>query len=94
MDFALESAEQLFVHERKFNLAEYIYPQAALPYYSRIKREMLPADTEIAVSRSYASFVRRIARHGRYDYLWINFIDYARLGLVAVPKETQRVIDI
>jgi glycosyltransferase involved in cell wall biosynthesis len=94
VDFVLESAEQFFIHERKSNLAEYMYVQAALRYYYRVRKEILPTDSELAVSRSYASFVRRIARHGCYDYIWINFIDYARLGLVALPKRTQRVIDI
>jgi glycosyltransferase involved in cell wall biosynthesis len=94
VDFVLESAEHFFVHERKRNLGEYMYVQAALRYYYRIRKEILPTDSEVAVSRSYASFVRRIAKRECYDYIWINFIDYARVGLVALPKRTQRVIDI
>lgn len=90
----LESAERLFIHENKGDIAEYIYAQVVLRYYRRLRKEILPADSGVAVSRSYASFVRRLAAQGRYDYVWINYIEYARLGRVALPKETQRVIDI
>jgi glycosyltransferase involved in cell wall biosynthesis len=90
----LESSEQLFIHDNRRDLAEYTYFQVAVRYYRRLRREILPADTEIAVSRSYASFVRKLATQRRYDYIWINFIEYARLGLIALPTWTQRVIDI
>jgi glycosyltransferase involved in cell wall biosynthesis len=90
----LESSEHLFIHENRRDLAEYLYAQAALRYYRHVRRVVLPPDTEVAVSRSYASFVRRLAAQQRYDYVWINFIEYARLGLTVLPTGTQRVIDI
>jgi glycosyltransferase involved in cell wall biosynthesis len=92
--FVLESAEHLFIHESKWDLVEYLYAQAARRYYRRFRREILPTDSQIAVSRSYASFVQRLAAQQRYDYIWINFIEYARLGLTVLPTQTQRVIDI
>ncbi len=94
LDFVLESTDHVFVHERTFNLAEYVYFEAALRYYYRVRKEILPSDSEVAVSRSYASFVRSIATRVHYDYVWINFVDYSRLGLVGLPRRTQRVIDI
>jgi hypothetical protein len=92
--FVLESAEHLFIRESKWDLVECLYAQAARRYYRRFRREILPTDSQIAVSRSYASFVQRPAAQQRYDYIWINFIEYARLCLTVLPTQTQRVIDI
>lgn len=94
VDFVLQATEHLFIHDNKWDLAEYMYAQAMLRYYRRIRQEILPTNSEVAVSRSYASFVQRLATRERYDYIWINFIEYARLGLVRLPKWTCRVIDI
>ncbi len=94
VDFVMQAAEHLFIHENKHDLGEYMYAQAVLRYYRRVRREILPTDSELAVSRSYAAFVQRLAAREHYDYIWINFIEYARLGLVALPKWTHRVIDI
>lgn len=90
----LESAEHFFLHENKRDLAEYVYAQVVLRYYRRVRKQILPTDSQVLVSRSYAAFVRRLAAERRYDYVWINFIEYARLGLVPLPRPTQRVIDI
>lgn len=70
---------QLYAGEA--NLADFVYSRSKSLYYQNILGQQLPIDTDYFAPPNYVRFVQRLIASGQYDYLWLNYIEYAALGV-------------
>ena len=70
-----------WVYQGQNNILDFIYSRSQSLYYQKILREQLPIDTDYFAPPNYVRYVEKIVREGKYDYLWLNYIEYAALAV-------------
>ena len=63
------------------NLLDYIYSRSKSFYYQKLLGQQLPIDTDYFAPPNYVRFVKKLVRQEQYDYLWLNYIEYAALAI-------------
>ena len=63
------------------NLVDFVYSRSQSFYYQKILGQQLPIDTDYFAPPNYVRYVRSLVRQKQYDYLWLNYIDYAPLAI-------------
>ncbi|MGB5632905.1 MAG: glycosyltransferase family 4 protein [Waterburya sp.] len=68
------------VYQGEANLFDFLYSRSKSFYYQKILGQQLPIDTDYFAPPSYVQFVRKLIAKEKYNYLWLNYIDYAPLA--------------
>ena len=63
------------------DLVDFVYSRSKSFYYQKFLRQQLPIDTDYFAPPNYVRFVKKLVRQNRYDYLWLNYIEYAALAI-------------
>lgn len=69
------------LYQGETNLFDFIYSRSQSFYYQKILAQQLPIDTDYFAPPNYVKFVRNVVKQGNYDYLWLNYIEYAALAI-------------
>jgi glycosyltransferase involved in cell wall biosynthesis len=62
------------------NLLDFIYSRTQSFYYQKIFGQQLPIDSDYSAPPNYVKFVKKLVEKGNYNYLWLNYIEYAALA--------------
>jgi glycosyltransferase involved in cell wall biosynthesis len=77
------------------NLVDFIYSRSKSFYYQTVLRQQLPIDTDYFAPPGYVRFVKKLIKHGQYDYLWLNYLEYAALAIhLKASSDIKIIIDI
>ena len=68
------------LYQGEANLFDFIYSRSKSFYYQRILGQQLPIDTDYYAPPGYVQFVKKLIDQEKYDYLWLNYLDYAPLA--------------
>ena len=68
------------LYQGEANLFDFIYSRSKSFYYQRILSQQLPIDTDYYAPPGYVQFVKELIDQQKYDYLWLNYLDYAPLA--------------
>lgn len=68
------------LYQGEANLFDFIYSRSKSFYYQRILGQQLPIDTDYYAPPGYVQFVKKLIAQEKYDYLWLNYLDYAPLA--------------
>jgi glycosyltransferase involved in cell wall biosynthesis len=90
----LDFADQIFVYEGERKLLDFLYARSQSFYYQTLLREQLPIDSDYFTPPGYVRFVRSLLDQQNYDYVLINYLEYAHLAVKSKSAETQFLIDI
>ena len=82
-------------YEGEANLVDFVYSRSKSFYYQKLLKQQLPIDTDYFAPPNYVRFVKKLVRQKKYDYLWINYIEYAALAIqLKKHLDLKIVIDI
>ena len=63
------------------NLLDFVYSRSKSLYYQKFLGQQLPIDTDYFAPPSYVRYVKKLVQQEQYDYLWLNYIEYAALAV-------------
>jgi glycosyltransferase involved in cell wall biosynthesis len=87
-------ATHVHVYDGQNNWRDRIASRSQSLLYQRILRQQLPIDTSYFTPPGYRKFVQGLANRHQYDFVLINYFDYAHLALDAAFGSAAKVIDI
>ena len=61
------------------NLLDFVYSRSKSFYYQKLLGQQLPIDTDYFAPPSYVRYVKKLVKNGNYDYVWLNYLEYASL---------------
>ena len=63
------------------NLLDFVYSRSKSFYYQKLLGQQLPIDTDYSAPPNYVRYVKKLVQQEQYDYLWLNYIEYAALAV-------------
>ena len=63
------------------NLLDFAYSRSKSFYYQKVLGQQLPIDTDYFAPPNYVRYVENLVKKGNYDYIWLNYLEYAALAL-------------
>ncbi|MGA7937465.1 MAG: glycosyltransferase, partial [Kovacikia sp.] len=90
----LNFVDRIFVYGGERNFGDFAYSRCQSFYYQTLLRQQLPIDADYFTPPGYVRFVRSLLAQQPYDYLWINYLEYAHLAVQSKSSQTQLLIDI
>lgn len=75
----LNFIDNVFIYEGERNLCDFVYTRSQSFYYQKLLRQQLPVDSDYLAPPGYVEFVRHLVAQNKYDFIWINVLDYAHL---------------
>ena len=63
------------------NIPDFIYSRSKSFYYQKVLGQQLPIDTDYFAPPNYVRYVKELIQQEQYDYLWLNYIEYAALAI-------------
>ncbi len=76
----LNFIDNVFIYDGERNLFDLVYTRSQSFYYQKILRQQLPVDSDYFAPPGYVEFVRNLVAQNKYDFMWINVLDYAHLA--------------
>lgn len=77
------------------NLLDFVYSRSKSFYYQKLLQQQLPIDTDYFAPPNYVRFVKKLVEQGNYDYIWLNYIEYAALATeIKKNSKIEILIDI
>ncbi len=78
------------------NLLDFVYSRSKSFYYQRLLGQQLPIDTDyFAPPELRSGHVKKLVEQGNYDYIWLNYIEYAALATeIKKYSKIETLIDI
>ena len=73
---------------------DYVYSRGKSVYYQKLLRQQLPVDSDYFTPRGYIRFVQSIVSQHKYDFIWINELDYAYLALKFLKYPIHVILDV
>ena len=90
----LNFVENLFIYEGEHNLFDFLYSRSQSFYYQKLLRQQLPVDSDYLTPPGYIKFVQNLIAQQNYDFIWINYIDYAHIAINSKSPLIQTFIDM
>lgn len=90
----LKLAERIFVYEGEHNLVDFLYSRSQSFYYQKILREQLPVDSKYCTPPGYIEFVKTLVSKQKYNFILINYLEYANLALDSKSSVAKTLIDM
>lgn len=88
IEWTNKDAEQLQPYLNNFqyyrgdkNLLDFIDSRSKSFYYQKILGQQLPIDTDYFAPPNYVQFVKKLVKQGGYNYIWLNYLEYAALAI-------------
>ncbi|MGL6345204.1 MAG: glycosyltransferase family 4 protein [Waterburya sp.] len=72
--------KNFYLYQGENNLLDFIYSRSQSFYYQKLLGQQLPIDSEYSAPPNYVKFVKKLIKQGNYNYLWLNYIEYAALA--------------
>ncbi len=63
------------------SLLDFTYSRSKSFYYQKILGQQLPIDTDYFAPPNYVRYVKKLVDKGNYDYIWLNYLEYAALAV-------------
>ncbi|MEO0835666.1 MAG: glycosyltransferase family 4 protein [Cyanobacteria bacterium J06642_3] len=63
------------------NILDFVYSRSKSFYYQKVLGQQLPIDTDYFAPPNYVQYVKKLVQQKQYDYLWLNYIEYAPLAI-------------
>lgn len=76
----LNFIDNVFIYDGERNLFDFVYTRSQSFYYQKLLRQQLPVDSDYFAPPGYVEFVRNLVAQNKYDFMWINVLDYAHLA--------------
>ena len=76
----LNFVNNVFVYEGERNLFDFLYTRSQSFYHQKLLRQQLPVDSDYFAPPGYVKFLGNLISQKKYDFLWINNLDYAHLA--------------
>ena len=89
----LKFVDNIFVYEGDRNLVDFLYTRLQSLYYQKILQQQLPVDSDYFAPPGYLKYIRNLISRKKYDFIWINNLDYAHLAAEKTSEAT-RIIDM
>lgn len=89
----LSFIDNVFIYEGERNLCDFVYTRSQSFYYQKLLRQQLPVDSDYFAPPGYIEFVRELLAQNKYDFIWINVLDYAHLAAKS-KVEVYSIIDL
>jgi len=90
----LEFVDRIFVYEGERNLGDFVYSRSQSFFYQTLLRQQLPIDSDYFTPPGFIKFVQSQMAQQSYDYVWINYLEYAHLATRSKLPNTCLLIDI
>lgn len=90
----LQFSDHFFLYQGERNPIDFLYSRSQSFYHQKLLRQQLPIDSKYFSPPGYIRFVKALISQKPYDFLLINYIDFAHLALAAKTKITKTMIDI
>ncbi|MEG4861331.1 glycosyltransferase family 4 protein [Microcoleus sp. K1-B6] len=90
----LKFAERIFVYEGEHNLVDFLYSRSQSFYYQKILREQLPVDSRYCTPPGYIEFVKTLVSTEKYNFILINYLEYANLVIDSKSSVAKTLIDM
>jgi glycosyltransferase involved in cell wall biosynthesis len=90
----LNFAEKLFVYECERNWVDFLYSRSQSFYYQKILREQLPVDSKYCTPPGYIEFVKTLVFQQKYNFILINYLEYAHLAIESKSSVVKKLIDM
>lgn len=91
----LKYVENFYVYEGENNLLDYVYSRVKSFYHQKFLRQQLPVDTDYFTPPGYIRFVQSVvSQQKKYDFIWINELDYAYLALKSLKYPIHVILDV
>jgi glycosyltransferase involved in cell wall biosynthesis len=68
-------------YQGEHNLLDFVYSRSQSFYYQKILGQQLPIDTDYFAPPNYVQFVKKLVKQGKYDYIWLNYLESAALAV-------------
>jgi glycosyltransferase involved in cell wall biosynthesis len=69
-----------YLYQGETNLFDFIYSRSQSFYYQKLLGQQLPIDSDYFAPPNYVKFVKKLIKQSNYNYLWLNYIQYAALA--------------
>lgn len=89
---ALKFVDNIFIY--KGDILDFLYSRSQSFYHQKLWRRQLPIDSDYLTPPGYIKFVKTLVSQGKYDFLWINFLDQAHLALKSKSLSIHTLIDM
>ncbi|MEG4989922.1 glycosyltransferase [Microcoleus sp. BR0-C5] len=90
----LKLAERILVYEDEHNLFDFLYSRSQSFYYQKILREQLPVDSRYCTPPGYIKFVKNLVSTEKYNFILINYLEYANLAMDSNSCVAKTLIDM
>jgi glycosyltransferase involved in cell wall biosynthesis len=90
----LNFVDSFFIYEGEHNLFDFLYSRSQSFYYQKLLRQQLPVDSDYLTPPGYIKFVQNLIAQQNYDFIWINYIDYAHIAINSKSPLIQTFIDM
>lgn len=89
----LKYADNVFVYEGRYNLFDFFYTRIKIFYYQVLLKQQLPIDTDYYSPPGYINFIRSKAIKVKYDFAWINTVNFTPLAKPFKSTPTVTIVD-
>jgi glycosyltransferase involved in cell wall biosynthesis len=90
----LKFVDNIFVYRGENNWFDFFYTRSQSFYHQKLLRQQLPVDSDYFAPPGYVNFLNKLLAHKKYDFVWINNLDYAHLVSNLRSPAIQTIIDI
>lgn len=82
----LKYTDNIFVYEGERNLWNFLYTRSQSFYHQKLLRQQLPVDSDYFAPPGYVKYIQALISRKKYDFVWINNLDYAHLAAARVTN--------
>jgi glycosyltransferase involved in cell wall biosynthesis len=90
----LKFVNNIFIYRGENNWFDFVYTRSQSIYYQKLLRQQLPVDSDYFAPPGYVNFLTNLHAQKKYDFIWINNLDYAHLASNLSSSTIQTIIDI
>ena len=90
----LKFVDNFFVYDGEHKLFDFLYSRSQSFYYQKLLRQQLPVDSDYLSPPGYIKFVQSLISEQTYDFIWINYIEYAHIVVNSKFRSFQTLVDM
>lgn len=86
--------ENIYIYRGESNPFDFLNSKSQSFYHQKVLRQQLPVDSTFYTPPGYIRFFGKIVNLNTYDFVFINYLNYAHLTLDSKKTEIKTAIDI
>jgi glycosyltransferase involved in cell wall biosynthesis len=90
----LKFVDNFFVYKNERNLLDRMYSLTKRFYYHILLQQQFPVDSDYYTPPGYVNFVYSLVHERKYDFIWIQWVDYAHLAANPKLSSVHTIIDV